>query len=551
MPDDPDRNVPSPPSSLFGRFPLPPLRPRWFWLLFVLAAMVGLLLLLNHSYLLFHLLTALSGLLLIYYALVEGALRIHYGSLFHDLSELNRSLDGELRRRVESDRRLRDANRELSLLYQAGQALHGTLHLDVLCHLILSLLASSRGGGFRRAMLFTVNTRTGMLQGMLGIDKTAAELMVPAEVGEGEWPPPRLDAATCSAQKVALFCREVRRRRLPLEAADNPLARASLEGRLVLTDASSDQSTGGKSLATSFALNSYVCVPLSAHDQPFAVLLVDLEGELSLPPAGRAHFVALFARQATAALENARLHQRLEAAHRELREVQEQLIQGERMAVLGEMSAQLAHELRNPLVAIGGFAQRLGRIELADARAGEYAAIIVREVRRLEEMLANVLSFSRHQGLTLEPCDLNIMIAEALELVAERRQGTGISLREDVAELPALAGDCRQLRQVVLNLLTNACQAMPNGGVLTVRAGSCRLRGEEGVAIEVEDTGGGIPAEILCNIFNPFFSTRPRGTGLGLSLAQRVVLQHRGQIEALNSADGACFIVRLPLHPPD
>lgn len=551
MPDDPDRNVPSPPSSLFGRFPLPPLRPRWFWLIFILAALVGLLLLVNRNYLLFHLLTALSGLLLVYYALVEGALRMHYGSLFHDLSELNHSLDAELRRRVESDRRLRDANRELSLLHQAGQALHGTLNLDVLCHLILSLLTSPRGGGFQRAMLFAVNVRSGMLQGMLGIDKTGAELMVPAAVGEGEWPPAHLDAATCAAQKATLLSRGVQRQRLPLEADDNPLARASLERRPVLVNAAGDPSAGGKRLAETYGLNGFVCVPLSDHDQPFAVLLVDLEGELSLPPAARAHFVELFARQATAALENARLHQRLEAAHLELREVQEQLIQGERMAVLGEMSAQMAHELRNPLVAIGGFAQRLGRIELADARAGEYAAIIVREVRRLEEMLANVLSFSRHQPLTLEPCDLNTMIAEALELVADRRQGSGIRLQAEIAGLPALSGDCRQLRQVVLNLLTNACQAMPNGGVLTVRAGSCRLRGEEGVAIEVEDTGGGIPAEILCNIFNPFFSTRPRGTGLGLSLAQRVVLQHRGEIEALNGAAGACFIVRLPLHPPD
>jgi signal transduction histidine kinase len=262
-------------------------------------------------------------------------------------------------------------------------------------------------------------------------------------------------------------------------------------------------------------------------------------------------FLELFARQATAALENARLLHRLEGAHRELREVQEQLIQGEKLAVLGEMAAQVAHELRNPLVSVGGFAQRLAKLELGNDRAVEYATIIAREVRRLEEMLSNILAFSKKQMVCLDTCDLNELLAEALELEAELRQSAGIALVLGiVAPLPQAVGDCRQLRQVVLNLLSNARQATPKGGTITLRAGRCTLRGEDAVSIEVEDTGGGIPSEIMRNIFNPFFSTHPKGTGIGLSISHRIVEQHHGEIEVLNGVDGACFIVRLPLHPP-
>ena len=142
-------------------------------------------------------------------------------------------------------------------------------------------------------------------------------------------------------------------------------------------------------------------------------------------------------------------------------------------------------------------------------------------------------------------------MAEALELEAVVRQSAGIALALEVmAPLPQVVGDCRQLREVLLNLLANARQAMPKGGTITLRADHCTLRGKDAVAIEVEDTGGGISAEIIRNIFNPFFSTHPKGTGIGLSISHRIVEQHHGEIEVLNGVAGARFIVRIPLSPP-
>jgi signal transduction histidine kinase len=386
---------------------------------------------------------------------------------------------------------------------------------------------------------------------MLGVDRDSAALVLPAEAVAEMWSTPRLDAAACAAQRETVFNRAVVKQRLELAADDNALAQACLERRPVLVESPGTEPSGGRRFAEEMGLDAYACAPLSGREEPFGVLVVALDNTDQASTSERLRFLELFARQATAALENARLLHRLEGAHRELREVQEQLIQGEKLAVLGEMAAQVAHELRNPLVSVGGFAQRLVKLDLGNERAAEYAAIIAREVRRLEEMLGNILAFSKKQLICLEPCDLNALVAEALELEAVVRQSAGIALAlEVVAPLPQVAGDCRQLREVLLNLLANARQAMPKGGTITLRADHCTLRGEDAVAIEVEDTGGGISAEIIRNIFNPFFSTHPKGTGIGLSISHRIVEQHHGEIEVLNGVAGARFIVRIPLQPP-
>ena len=238
-------------------------------------------------------------------------------------------------------------------------------------------------------------------------------------------------------------------------------------------------------------------------------------------------------------------------AHANLQDIQEQLIHGEKMAVLGEMAAQVAHELRNPLVSIGGFARRLDKLELSDLRANEYAGIIAREVRRMEEMLGNILAFSKKQLVSLGDCNLKAVLQEVFDLEHEHCQRQNIEIVIDLnLVLPNIVGDYRQLRQVFLNLLINARQVMSDGGVLTVRAWVASLRGDKAVVVEVEDTGGGITPEVMRNIFNPFFSTFAKGTGLGLSISHRIIEHHHGEIEVINGERGARFIVTLPVVQP-
>jgi signal transduction histidine kinase len=445
---------------------------------------------------------------------------------------------------TDNDRKLR----ETALLYRVSRAMHSTLRLNELMHLVLSAAVVPDGGGFERAMLFMINERSGILQGMLCVTRQTAALVLPRQLGGEAWDRPVISAEAQQGQHRSSCSRLVMKQRLPLDERDNALARAARQGRVVFVPRPEAEPATGAALAAALKLAPYACAPLLGREGPLGVLVVDNPRSREAFGADRLRFLDLFARQAGAAMENSMLLHRLETAHQDLRETQSRLIQGEKMAVLGEMAASVAHELKSPLVAIGGFAQRLARIVPSGGREEECAAVIVREVRRMEEMLSNILAFSKKQMLCIGECRIAQVIAEALALEMDLLDRASVRLVKEIAAgLPPVQGDEQRLRQVVLNLITNARQVMAGGGVLTVRAYRCTLRGDEAVAVEVEDTGGGIPGAILHNIFNPFFTTKERGTGLGLSISQRIVEQHRGEIEVQNRERGALFILRLPV----
>ena len=442
---------------------------------------------------------------------------------------------------AENDRKYR----EISLLYRLSRAMHGTLRLNELMHLILSAATLPDGGGFERAMLFMVNERSGTLQGMLGVTREAAAPILPTLAGMGDWDHLEIDPSGREAQRQTPFCRQVAGLRFSLDADWNPLARAVREGRVYYVAAGEGEGIFPEELD----LDSFVCAPLLGRNRILALLVVDNPSAPESIAPERLRFLELFVNQAAAAMENSMLVHRLETAHQELWETQERLIQGEKMAVLGEMAASVAHELKNPLVAIGGFAQRLQRRLASDSREQEYAAIIAREVQRMEQLLGEILAFSKKNMLCFAECQLAEVIASALALVGERLEQAGVRTTVDISKaLPPIQGDGKKLCQVVINLVDNARQAMERtGGELTLRAFPSQLRGEPAVTLEVADTGGGISLDVLRNIFNPFFSTKTEGTGLGLPISHRIVEHHRGEIEVQNREFGAAFIVRLPV----
>ena len=435
---------------------------------------------------------------------------------------------------------------DISLLYRISRAIHSTLHLDELMHLVLSAATVENGAGFERAMLFMVNERSGFLQGMLGVSRAEASAVLPPSRGVSAWEKPRVSKAVRSAQRQDPFCRQVCKQRLSLEQGDHPLVQAVQEERVVLVSDHSRVAPSFAELKKVFSIGHCACAPLVGHGRVLGVLLVDSPGSRTEIAAERRRFLELFASQAAQAMENSMLMQRLEESHRHLRETQEQMIQGEKMAALGETAASVTHELRNPLVSVGGYANRLAGLLPAESTAGEYSQIIVREVRRMEEMLGNILAFSKKQMLCLVDCHLEEILEEVLTLESEPLKRASISLQREIdEELPPIQADEQKLRQVMLNLVGNARQAMALGGVLTVRAYTTLLRGEPAVALEVEDTGGGIELSVLRNIFNPFFTTREDGTGLGLSIVHRIIEHHHGDIEVQNGELGARFIIRL------
>jgi len=438
--------------------------------------------------------------------------------------------------------------KEMTLLNRITKAMHSTLGINELLHLILSVAAMPKVGGFERAMLFTINERTKVLQGMLGITKRSAALVLPLKKMDDDWGHLDLGRELQDAQKRTRFCRKVLKQRLIMDVSDNALARSLVDEKVVFVHEPLAEPLSGREIAKELGLTPYACVPLLGRDRPLAILVVDNPESGEKISIDRLRFLELFAHQAGSAMENATLIGRLESAHRDLQETHERLIQVEKMAVLGEMAASVAHELKNPLTSVGGYAQRLARRTRPGTEEHEYASVIARHVTRLEGMLGNILGFSKKQLLCFSPFRVSEVIEESLETERGALSEQGVILHLEIGEnLPQIQGDRKKLQQVILNLIANARQAMSEGGSLFIRGYKDYLRGEKAVAIEVEDTGGGIPLEVLRNIFNPFFTTKDEGTGLGLSISHRIVELHRGEIEVLNKEGGALFVLRLPV----
>ena len=442
---------------------------------------------------------------------------------------------------AENDRKFR----EMSLLYRLSRALHGTLQLNELMHLILSAATVPDGGDFERAMLLMVNTRSGTLQGMLGVTRETASMVLPMQAGVRHWEHPRIATSIREGQRQHPFCRQVMGLRFALDDVNSPLAQAVGNARVMVVANGPENQL----FPAELGLGACVCAPLLGRNRILALLVVDNPSATGSISPARLRFLELFASQAGTAMENSMLVHRLETAHQDLRETQERLIQGEKMAGLGELAASVAHELKNPLVAIGGFARRLARQLESGSREHEYAGVIAREVERMERLLGDILAFSKKNMLCFNDCQLAEVIDDALAVVGDALDQAGIRTVVDISRpMPVIQGDHKKLRQVVINLLDNARQAMKTSGAeLTVRAYPGWLGAGAAVVLEVVDSGGGISQEVLRNIFNPFFTTKADGTGLGLSISHRIVEHHRGEIEVANRERGAAFIVRLPV----
>jgi signal transduction histidine kinase len=211
----------------------------------------------------------------------------------------------------------------------------------------------------------------------------------------------------------------------------------------------------------------------------------------------------------------------------------ESLRRAERLKSLGEMAAGMAHEVKNPLAAIRSSAQILaGHVTGKDA---EFAGIVVSEVDRLNKVVNEFLNYARPAPLRREPVKLSAVLDSCLELLAPVIRDKGISVRTDYPEAEAtVSADPAQLRQVFLNLMLNAVQAVDNQGGVEV---SIREAGRE-ARVTVKDSGAGIPIDKLKNVFEPFYTTKPGGTGLGLPIAQRIVTEHGGRL-LIESGPGA------------
>ncbi|MBZ2172142.1 two-component system sensor histidine kinase NtrB [Nitratidesulfovibrio sp. SRB-5] len=221
------------------------------------------------------------------------------------------------------------------------------------------------------------------------------------------------------------------------------------------------------------------------------------------------------------------------------------LQQAEKMAAIGELSTYVAHEIRNPLFAIGGFANSLLRSPSLDEAARGKVQVILEESRRLDTILKSILNFARPTSPRTGEVDLNLLARQTMELMSlgfdQRRITVDMQLAPDI---PKAHGDGEMLKQCLINLVKNAQEAMPEGGRLTVRTGM----NQQHVHIAVADTGVGIPPELHDKIFSPFFSTKEKGAGIGLAMSRKIIEEMGGRVD-LQSQVGKGTTITLHLLP--
>ena len=262
------------------------------------------------------------------------------------------------------------------------------------------------------------------------------------------------------------------------------------------------------------------------------------------------YVIGTIANYISSGLENTLLNTRLRDVVRELSDAQKRLIEQEKFKSLGEMTANIAHEIKNPLVIIGGFAKRLAKKKGRDHVEDKYVDIILKEVVRLETILNEVLSYVKENPSIEETCMINDFLDETLFLVSADTSWEHVAITKSYDKtLPAIPCDSQQLKQVFINLFMNSYEAMHGKGHISITTKQTLYNKFPFVSVTIADTGGGINPDILDNIFNPFFTTKEKGTGLGLAISHKIIANHGGHIDVENEAGkGATVIVYLPLN---
>jgi two-component system sensor histidine kinase HydH len=467
--------------------------------------------------------------------------------------------------------------KQLSTLWELNKALLTTVNFERIVLMTLTAITIGGGLGFNRAMLFMVNEKKRLLEGTMAVGPDSAEEAGRIWTTLSQWKGNLSDLIAqiqVSPGADSVLNSIVKGIQIPLEQEECILSRTVLEGRpfnirfpysevgvdsyregWLQTHCERECSLGSEvgcyvsePLSRDPKVYSYAAVPLWGKGKVIGVILVDNLYNQHPITDGDIQFLSMFTNQAGLAIENTILYRNVEEVHRELKEAQAHLLHHEKMVALGELATHIAHEIKNPLVSIGGFARRLGRAIPDESQEKRYTETIIKEVTRLEKILDDIRTFTHDESLVFKEWDLRDIFEESLSVVSEGFHPEGIHLVKQFAEgLPKVKGDYHQLKQAFSNLISNAYQAMNGKGTLSIRLHPVSKNGSSFIRVEVEDTGNGIDPENLHNIFNPFYSTKEARLGLGLPIVHKIITSHQGQIEVDNHPrGGVTFIITLP-----
>jgi signal transduction histidine kinase len=304
-------------------------------------------------------------------------------------------------------------------------------------------------------------------------------------------------------------------------------------------------------------IKSFGLVPIAIEDEVMGVLACASKRKKGFFTEEYLDFMEALGQQCAMAIRNARLYEKtkdfssqlekeIEKRTEELREKTRLLSQSEKLAALGEMADRVAHETRNPIVTIGGFARRIHRkIDPGDPLKHDIA-IIIKEVERLEKMVYWITEYKKYISTDFQPTNINLIIDEALEGLQNRIEEKAVRIRKDFLPGPPLVRvDRKNMVFVFFNLFENGIEAMDPEGVLHI---TTRMSRDDYLEVIVSDTGKGIEEKELESIYNPFYTSKMSGAGMGLTITHKIVKDHNGLIKVHSEVgEGTTFFVQLPV----
>ena len=450
--------------------------------------------------------------------------------------------------------RLEKKLNELSILCELGKVLTSTLNLEEILQIVLIGVTAGQGLAFNRAFLLLLDQTGNRLEGKMAIG--------PSDPEEAKRIWDSLSAKEQSLEEVLrsykdalrgkdiLVNRTVKELRIHLSDRRNPLVQSMLSRRAFAVSRGEERSA--EDLFGLLGTDHFAVAPLLSKDKMLGVIIADNLITRKTVEEEDIKLLSIYANHAAAAIESSQLYQELEEkvqklseANHKIAESSRRLLKVERLSVLGQITSQVAHELRNPMTIIGGFAHSILKKMDPENPHHEYIKIIAKQTERMEDVLDNVLNFSKPDESHLETASLDDLVDQTLEMMEPEIDLGKITIkrfpsqdRSSVRVNPDL------IRQALLNIFRNAVWAMPQGGILSVGT----RRTDRSVKLEVKDTGFGISHEHMGKIFDSFFTTKPEGCGLGLTISSEIIKNHGGRIGVEScQGQGSTFYVELPL----
>lgn len=301
---------------------------------------------------------------------------------------------------------------------------------------------------------------------------------------------------------------------------------------------------------TGFKTRSLICVPLTIRGKTIGALQV-INKKNGVPFTEEdTELLTALAQQIAVALDNAKLYQRLEENFQltaeELKVTQRKLIRTERSAAIANLVQAVAHEVRNPIMSIGGFAARMKEGLEEDHKFRRYLDIILQETSRLEKVVQDVKELSEMQTVYLQPANMNDLLSGVIEDFSPAMSRESIDLVTDIEEnLPTITIDRAQISRALKNIIQNSIEALPTGGTIELKA----RKADSHIRIVVKDSGIGIDEDKFDSILEPFVTSKPTGAGLGLTMVYQIIKNHQGEIDIKRGSDkGIVVTLDIPVY---